>query len=132
MAILDEIKYILLYMIEYIFCFFLILIFFIYGLILSEWIDHFFHIHNEEKEEPIYLILFETVGEIGIAYIIYYLFQQSIYFWIQSLCKILVIQTPSYFQNILFISFSIGIFRHLDKSSQKIKYLQQKAYQYIF
>ena len=48
----------------------LILIFFLFGLILSEIIDYIFPEFDENVDE--YRIIIEMVGEIGIAYLIYY------------------------------------------------------------
>ena len=52
---------------------FLIFIFFLFGLILSEIIDYIFPDFDDKIED--YRIIIEIIGEIGIAYLIYYSFR---------------------------------------------------------
>lgn len=110
--------------IKYIFIFFLLIIFFLYGLILSEIIDYIFPDHDILLSD--YRIALETIGEIGVAYIIYYSLQYYSEKIIFTLFKIINRKIPAYLNQILLIAFSTGIFKHLYKSSQKVSYFRQK------
>ena len=109
---------------KYIFLFFIILIFFIYGLVLSEIIDFLFPDYNESKEE--YKIFIEIISEVGIAYIVYFSLQYYSQIFINKLLKSISRKSPQYLNTILLIAFSTGIFRHLQKSSTKISYFTNK------
>ena len=110
--------------IKYIFIFFLIIIFFLYGLTLSEIIDYIFPDHDNSLPE--YRIALETIGEIGFAYIIYY----SLQYYSQNIIKLMFQSihrnVPNFLNQVLLISFSTGIFKHLQKSSSKVSYFRYK------
>jgi len=110
--------------IKYIYLFFLVIIFFLYGLILSEIIDYIFPDCNEKLDE--YRIAIEIIGELGIAYIIYFCLKKYSERLIELLYKKISKQPPFYLNQLLLIAFSSGIFKHLGKSSLKIKYFKEK------
>lgn len=110
--------------IKYIFIIFLIIIFFLYGLTLSEIIDYIFPDHNEYISE--YRIALETIGEIGIAYIIYFSLQYYSLNIIKLLFNSINRSVPQFLNNVLLIAFSTGIFKNLQKSSHKISYFRKK------
>jgi hypothetical protein len=110
--------------IKYILIVFIAIVFFIYGLILSEIIDFIFTDHDDNRED--YRLALEIIGEIGIAYIIYYSFERYSEIFINSLFNKISRKVPFYMNQLLLISFSYGIFKHLQKSSNKIKYFRKK------
>lgn len=109
---------------KYIYLFFLVLLFFIYGLTISEIIDYIFPIHDMMKND--YHTGLEMISEIGIAYLIYF----SLKKYIQKLLNLLFTKIenpmPQYLDQILLIAFSFGIFKHLQKSNHKMIYLKNK------
>jgi hypothetical protein len=109
--------------IKYIFIFFLIILFFLYGLILSEIIDYIFPEHDCNLE--LYRLILEIVGEIGIAYLIYYSLHYLCNQFINILFKKINKKTPSYLNGLLLFAFSAGIFRHLQKSKDKILHFRK-------
>lgn len=112
-------------MITYIYLFFIIIIFFIYGLLLSEIIDYIFPIHNDKNNE--FIIAFEIGGELAVVYAIYYLFKHYIdNLIIILLKKISKNPIPLYLNHILLFAFSFGIFRHLQKSTEKTLHFRRK------
>jgi len=110
--------------IKFIFIFFLLIIFFIYGLTISEIIDYIFPDHNEDL--PDYRIAIEIIGEIGLAYLIYFTFQKYIDQIINTFFLRISRKPPGYLHQILLIAFSTGIYKHLQKSTQKINHLKEK------
>ena len=84
--------------INIIYLFFLIFIFFIYGLILSEIIDYIFPLYDEDIHD--YKMALEMVCEIGIAYIIYFSLQYYLESFIKVLYKRLSILPPKYLNQI--------------------------------
>jgi hypothetical protein len=110
--------------IKYIYLFFLVVIFFLYGLILSEVIDYIFPECDDTLED--YRIIIEIIGELGIAYIIYYCLQRYSEMFIKLLYKKISEKPPYYLNQLMLIAFSTGIFKHLQKSSLKIKYFREK------
>ena len=115
--------------IKYIFIIFIVIIFFIYGLILSEIIDFIFADHDDDTAD--YRLALEIIGEIGIAYIIYYSFEKYSQMLIISLFKKISRKVPFYMNQLLLISFSTGIFKHLQKSSNKIDYFKKKFFTFL-
>ena len=105
---------------KYIFLFFIVLIFFVYGLILSQLIDYVFPDYDESLEN--YKMFIEIVCEIGIAYLIYFSLQKYSQQFINTLLKSISRKPPKYLNTILLIAFSTGIFKHLQKSTTKISY----------
>jgi len=110
--------------IKYIYLFFLVIIYFVYGLLLSEIIDYIFPDCDESLDD--YRIVIEIIGEMGIAYIIYFSLQRYSEIFINILYKKIGEKPPSYLNNVLLIAFSTGIFKHLQKSSLKINYFKEK------
>lgn len=110
----------------YLFLFFIIVIFFIYGLLLSEVIDYIFPTYETECDE--YRLALEIVGEIGVAYLIYFSLKNYKDKLIDALLKNIFKTTnrPSYLNELLIIAFSFGIYRHLQKSTEKIKHFRRK------
>ena len=110
--------------IKYVYIFYIVIIFFLYGLILSEIIDYIFPEYNCDIED--YRILIEIIGEIGIAYIIYFAFKRYSEYFIKHIFKQICDKPPSYLNRLLLIAFSYGIFKHLQKSTNKIKHFHKK------
>jgi hypothetical protein len=110
--------------VKYVYIFFLVLLFFIYGLILSELIDFFFPHHDETKED--HYIILEIAGEIGVVYIIYFLLKRYINYFIDILFNKLHASRPFYLSELLLVSFSYGIYRKLTKYNDKSEYLKNK------
>jgi hypothetical protein len=115
--------------IKYIYIFFLLIIFFLYGLILSEIIDFIFP--NYDNQCLTYEMLVEIIGETGIAYLIYYSFKYYIDQTINLLFKNIDKNPPSYLNQILLFSFSFGIFKHLQKSNFKINHFKNKIIDHV-
>lgn len=110
--------------IKYICLLFLIIIFFIYGLTLSEIIDYIFPHHNNELSD--FRIALEIVAEIGIAYIIYFSLKHYSEKFIIILYNKISSKSPKYLNQLLLIAFSTGIFKHLQKSTTKVTYFRKK------
>lgn len=108
----------------YLYTFFLLLIFFIYGLVLSNIIDYIFPDATNINDE-IYTFI-EIIGEIGIAYLIY----NSLKYYQDKLLNVLFYNIsknrPPYLNTLLLFAFSIGIFKHLQKSKHKMLYFRRK------
>jgi len=109
------------YVINYVYYLFLIIIFFYYGLFLSIFIDYLFP--DIKDGYPEYLTFIETILELLFVYIIYFIFKnyinQIIGFFIND-------SKLKYLDTLLLLSFSIGIYKHLYKSNMKIDYFKQK------
>ena len=114
--------------IKIIYIIFLVMIFFIYGLTLSEIIDYIFPTYNKSKYD--YHTGIEMIAEIGLAYLIYFSLKYYLDNFINILFSKISNKVPSYLQQILLLSFSFGIFKHLEKSTYKIKYFQKKIKNY--
>jgi hypothetical protein len=113
----------------YIYIFFIVIIFFIYGLTISEIIDYIFPIQDDLKNN--YYIALEIIGEIGVAYLIYFCFKNYIDNIINSLFIKISKKTPFYLNDLLLIAFSLGIFKHLEKSSNKLNYMKNQILGYM-
>jgi len=109
---------------KYIFIFLLVFIFFIYGLMISYIIDYIFPDHSKENED--YKIMIEIIGEIGIAYIIYYILKSYSNQLIKYFFDIINQKPPSYINTLILIAFSTGIFKYLQKSTDKINFIKEK------
>jgi hypothetical protein len=107
-----------------IFVVFLIIIFFIYGLVLSEIIDHIFP--NYEEIQNDFSMLLEMIGEMGLAYLIYLSLQYYKETLINFLFKKISSKPPAYLNELLLISFSFGIYNHLKKSNNKLIHIRKK------
>jgi hypothetical protein len=116
--------------IKYIYLFFLIFIFFIYGLTLSEIIDFIFPEYDKESDE--YRIIIELLGEIGVAYLIYYFFKKYSENMITKIYNNISKKPPFYLNQLLLIAFSYGIFKHLEKSTHKITHIKEKYFNYNY
>ena len=113
---------------EYLYTFFLIIIFFVYGLTLSEFIDYVFPDHDENMSE--YRIALEIIGEIGVVYLIYFTLKRYINQVINQLYNNFK-NLPPYLDQMLLIAFSIGIYKHLQKSTTKINFFKDRYSKYI-
>ena len=69
--------------------------------------------------------LHEIIGEIGVVYLIYFTLKIYINALIDRLLNNIQYRIP-YFEEILLIVFSLGIYKHLNKSSFKLKFLRDK------
>ena len=110
--------------IKYICIFFLFLIYYIYGLTISEIIDYIFPEHDNNL--PDYRIALELIGEISGAYLIYFALKKYSEIIINNIFSSISIKIPNYLNQLLLIAFSFGIFKHLKKSNDKIVYLKEK------
>ena len=108
----------------YIYILFIVFIFFLYGLLLSELIDFVFPDKNDDL--PQYRIVIEMIGEIGLAYIIYFLFKYYSEKMINSVFNVINEKPPFYMNQLLLIAFSTGIFKHLEKSGHKMVFMRKK------
>ena len=85
--------------------------------------------HDDNKND--YYILIEIVGEIGLAYFIYFLLNRNIKYYINYLLyDKRMNKYPSYVDQLLLLAFSFGIYKHLEKSTYKINYLKEKFIKY--
>ena len=107
-----------------IFTVFLIIIFFIYGLVLSEIIDHIFPDYEELQHE--FTMLIEIIFEMGLAYLIYLSLKYYKEMFITFLFNKISSKPPNYLNELLLISFSFGIYNHLKKSNNKILHIRKK------
>jgi hypothetical protein len=106
---------------NYIYILFLIVLFFLYGLFLSIFINFLFS--HLEDNQPEYLVLIETLVELAIVYIVYFYMQH----YIDDLINILIPHnTISYLNQLFLFSFSLGIYYYLKKNSAKMQYFQNK------
>lgn len=110
--------------IKYFCIIFLFLIYYIYGLTISEIIDYIFPDHDNNL--PDYRIALELIGEIGGAYLIYFILKKYSEIIINSIFLSISRKVPNYLNQLLLIAFSFGIFKHLNKSNDKIIYLKEK------
>lgn len=108
----------------YMYLAFMAIIFFIYGLLLSEIIDYIFPTHDEINGD--FRLALEIIGEMGVAYLIYFSFQHYLDKIIISLLYKISKSIPIYLNQLLLTAFSFGIFRHLQKSANKILYFRKK------
>ena len=111
--------------IKYILIIFLLFIFFIYGLTISEIIDYFNPDYDEDVHD--YRIAVEMIIEIGVAYIIYYIFKYYYEHGIIYMFNKFNRKPPFYINQVLLIAFSFGIFKHLNKSNKKMSHIQTKV-----
>ena len=110
---------------NYIYIVFLIILFFLYGLMLSIFIDYLFP--DLENNQPEYLVLIETLVELSMVYIVYFYMQH----YIDHLINIFIPENKiSYLNKIFLFSFSIGIYYYLKKYSAKMQYFQNKYIYY--
>ncbi len=112
--------------IKYLYIFYIVIIFFFYGLILSEIIDFVFPDYNCDIAD--HRIIIEIIGEIGIAYIIYFAFKRYLEYFIKYIFKSICDEPPKYLNQLLLLAFSYGIFTHLQKSTSKIKHIHKKVF----
>jgi hypothetical protein len=110
--------------IKYFCIIFLFFIYYIYGLVLSDIVDYVFPDYNEDLEE--WRIALELIGEICIVYLVYFMLKKYSELIIDSIFKSISKKVPYYLNQLLIISFSFGIFKHLKKSNEKINYFKQK------
>lgn len=110
--------------IKYICIFFLFLIYYIYGLIISEIVDYIFPDHDDNL--PDYRIGLELAGEIIVAYLIYFTLRKYSETIISSIFASISYKIPNYLNQLLLLAFSFGIFKHLKKSNDKISYFKEK------
>lgn len=110
--------------VKYLYILFIIIIFFIYGLTLSEIIDYIFPCHDDERND--YHLAIEMIGEIGIAYLIYFSLKKYSDNIIETIFTKILNKPPNYLNQLLLLAFSFGIFKHLQKSNNKMLYFRKK------
>lgn len=109
---------------KYIFIFLIIFLFFIYGLMLSYIIDHVFPDYAEDSGN--FKLIIEIIGEIGVAYMIYYILKAYSNQIIKYFFNYIKIDPPSYINIVVLIAFSTGIFKYLQKSTDKINFIKEQ------
>ena len=102
-----------------------ILLFYIYGLILSKIIDYIFPDIDTKHD---YIIILETLFEITITYLIFFIIQNNIIKVFKKLFLNINIIYPDFMDIILILVFSSGLFSYLSKYSKKIIYLKNKYF----
>ena len=102
-----------------------ILLFYIYKLLLSKIIDYIFPDIDTKHD---YIIILETLFEITITYLIFFIVQKHIIKVFKQLFENINIIYPSFMDIILILVFSSGLFSYLSKYSEKISYLKNKYY----
>jgi hypothetical protein len=102
----------------------IILIFFLYGAILSKIVDEIFP--NHRGDIPDYQMAIETLSEVLFAYLIYVIFSKYYLILIKKMFKIIDQNVPFYMEQILLIAFSSGLYKYLIKSNMKTNYLKEK------
>jgi len=103
-------------LIKYLIPILLLLGFFLYGMMLSKLIDYMFD-DFEEDIGDVY-ILFEIFFEICLAYGIYYISLESIYY----IMKMIRIQ----YNDSYLMAFSFGIFYNMEKYNHKLSHIWMK------
>lgn len=112
---------------KYIFIFLIIFLFFIYGLMLSYIIDHVFP--DYAKDSGNFKLIIEIIGEIGVAYMIYYILKAYSNQIIKFFFNYIKMDQPSYINIVVLIAFSTGIFKYLQKSTDKINFIKEKYWE---
>jgi hypothetical protein len=102
-----------------------ILLFYIYGLLLSKIIDYIFPDIDTKHD---YIIILETLFEITITYLIFFSVQKNIIKVFKKLFLNINIEYPDFMDIIFILVFSSGLFSYLSKYSNKIMYLKYKYY----
>jgi len=100
-----------------------ILLFYIYGLVLSKMIDYIFPDIDTKHD---YIIILETLFEITITYLIFFMVQNHIITVFKKMFLNINIIYPEFMDIILILVFSSGLFSYLSKYSNKIVYLKNK------
>jgi len=110
--------------IKYFCIIFLFFIYYIYGLVLSDIIDYIFPDYNEDLSN--WRMALELIGEILVAYLIYFALEKYSKNIILSIFSSISRKAPNYLNQILVIAFSFGIYKHINKSTQKFDYFTKK------
>ena len=102
------------------------LIFYVFGVVLSNIINNIFPACNFERKDGI--IIAECVIQLVILYtIIFCLIKISSI--IEGFYKKLTKKTiPGFYTSIILVSFSIGIFKHLENLNERTGYLKKKLF----
>jgi hypothetical protein len=87
-------------------------------------IDYVFPSYDELTND--FRLAIELIGEIAVAYLIYFSFKYHIDKIVLLLFQNISKSPPSYLNQLLLISFSLGIFRHLQKITSKMLYFRKK------
>jgi hypothetical protein len=100
-----------------------ILLFYIYGLLLSKLIDYIFPDIDTKHD---YIIILETLFEITVTYLIFFIVQNHIIKVFKKMFLNINIIYPEFMDIILILVFSSGLFSYLSKYSNKMVYLKNK------
>ena len=114
--------------IKYLYLVLIVLIFYLYGLIISEIIDYIFPDFDDNVHDI--RIILEIVGEIGVAYLIYFSLRNYSKHLINILYNNISKKPPYYLNQLLLIAFSTGIYKYLQKSTHKMTHIKQKYVNY--
>ena len=99
-------------------------VFFVYGFLLSQAIDHFFPEHGPNKHDK--WIIIETGIELLIAYIFYFILDKYSNIFVSHMYQFFHRTEPTFIKPILLLAFSSGLYRNLTKSNEKIDYFKMK------
>ena len=105
----------------------LALSFFTMGLVLSNFVNELFPACDFQKDDKYMAI--ECVGQLVLVYGFYFMFNNKISTFIENIFKNMrneKIDTIS--RIVILISFSTGVYRHLDELNKKTEYLKNKYF----
>lgn len=116
--------------ISYILTILLLFIYVLYGYLLSRIIDNLFP--EYDNTSPDYILGLEVVGELGIAYFIYFLLFKYSNFIVKKIFQNFSTAKPLYFLNeLLILGFSYGVFKSLNKIKNKSVHIHEKYKEYV-
>jgi hypothetical protein len=105
----------------------LALSFFTLGLVLSNLINEIFPACDFKKEDK-YMII-ECVGQLVLVYGFYFMFNEKISSFIENIFKNMKNEKIDIISKIIIlISFSTGVYKHLDELNMKTEYLKNKYF----
>lgn len=103
------------------------LIFYVFGIVLSNIINNIFPACNFKRKDGI--IIAECVVQLVLLYTIYIFSNKKLGFVIEGFYKKLTNKTiPGFYTSIILVSFSIGIFKHLENLNERTGYLRKKLF----
>lgn len=103
------------------------LIFYVFGIVLSNIINNIFPACNFKRKDGI--IIAECVIQLVLLYTIYILSNKKLGSVIEGFYKKLTNKTiPGFYTSIILVSFSIGIFKHLENLNERTGYLKKKLF----
>lgn len=101
---------------------FISIFYFMFGIIISKIVDYIFP--DCDLELPKHRIFLESVGELIIVYIIYFILQKNNLAIINRIYAFAMLKPPSFINNLCIGLFSLAVFEYLTKVKKKNNYLQ--------